>query len=152
MNKEFLTTSISESNSLMEAELNFLRALKYTKEKAPNLKIYYLIGTVTSDGPEHVDKNLQLLKQRSQKAGEVIDGIVFSAADIFNQKLFKRFDSNGAVNQDYLNFWEDILKSGLITDLIRTPRWEKSMGASHENRIASQEKIIIHDYSDFVIE
>lgn len=152
MNKEFLTTSISGSSSLLEAELNFLEALKYIKEQSPDLLIYYLIGTVTSDGPEYIERNLQLLKERSQKAGEVLDGIVFSAADIFNQQLFDRFDKRGAVNQDYLDFWEDILKSGFITDIIRASGWEKSMGASHENKIASQEGIAIHDYSDFVTE
>ena len=150
MTREFLGNSVSEAKDLKEAELNFLKALGSLRKQNPDLKIYYLIGTVTSDGPEHIDRNLQLLKERSQKAGNVVDGIVFSAADIFNQQLFNRFDESGAKNQDYLDFWEHVLKSGFITDLIRTPGWEKSMGASQENRIALQEKITIHDYPNIV--
>lgn len=152
MSKEYLIQSVSDTFTLSEAEINFLDALKTLREKYPKTKIYYVIGTVTSDGPEHIDENLQILKKRSTLLGHEVDGIVFSAADIFNQKLFDRFNSNGAVNQDYLNFWEHILESKLITDIVRTPRWEKSMGASHENRIASRVGISIHDYSDFITE
>ena len=146
MSKEFLMESVFPATTINDAQTRFLSALEKTRIENPGIKICYVIGTVTSDGPEHIDENLRLLKDRSAKVAEHFDGIVFSAADLFNQTLFARFDGAGAKNQDYLNFWETIIRSGFITDIVRTPRWELSIGASHENRIANEVDLQIHNY------
>ena len=152
MSKEILSKSVAETWTLAEAEEKFTQALELISRTKPSEKIYYVIGTVTSDGPEYIERNLKLLKDRSENVSNVLKGTVFSAADIFNNTLFDRFDAKGAVNQDYLDLWEHVLKTGYITDIVRTPGWEKSGGASHENRIAKMTGIAIHDYSEFVCE
>lgn len=138
--------SVQPATTITDARVRFLSALEKVTHDTPEIKICYVIGTVTSEGPEHIDENLKLLKERSSKVAEHFDGIVFSAADLFNQTLFQRFDSAGAKNQDYLNFWEEVIRSGYITDIVRTPKWQLSRGASHENRIATEVGIGIQDY------
>ena len=148
MNKELLIESVSLSRTLDEARIKFLSALEKTTRERPGIKICYVIGTVTSDGPEHIQENLKLLKERSAKVAETFEGIAFSAADLFNQTLFDRFNKVGAKNQDYLDFWEAIIKSGYITDIVRTPKWQLSIGASHESKIAIEGGLQVQDYSE----
>jgi len=145
--KESLIKSVSKSITIEEAEKCFIGALSEIKKERPNIDIYYVIGAVTSDGQEFIERNLELLKERTKEANRKLPkAIVFSAGDIFNKKLFKRFDSHGAVNQDYLDLWEKVLNSGFIDCIIRTPDWGRSVGATHENKVAHQKSLRVYDY------
>jgi len=146
--KEALIKSVSKTKTIEKAGGKFIDALDKIRKEHPEMKIYYVIGTVTSDGPEFIERNLGILKSISENVGHKLNkSVVFSAADIFNDKLFRRFNSHGAVNQDYLNFWDKVISSGCIEGIVRAPGWERSAGASHESNTAHSKKLIIHDYS-----
>lgn len=149
--KEILIKSISKKETIEEAEKCFLSALGKIKKDRPNMDIYYVIGPVTSDGQEFVERNLELLKEKAKEVNHRLPkAVIFSAGDIFNKTVFKKFDSHGAVNQDYLNFWEKVLNSNFVNGIIRIPGWERSVGASHENRIAHQKSLSVYDYSTLI--
>lgn len=146
--KEALVKSVSKTKTIEKAGEKFISALDKIKKQHPEMKMFYVIGTVTSDGPEFIERNLETLKSISKDVSQKLNkSVVFSAADIFDSKLFKRFNSHGAVNQDYLNFWDKVIGSGHINGIVRAPGWERSVGASHENNIAFLNHLIVHDYS-----
>jgi hypothetical protein len=145
--KESLIKSVSKTNTIEEAGKCFINSLGEIKREHPDLQIYYVIGAVTTDGQEFIERNLELLKEKAKEVNRKLPkAVVFSAGDIFNRKLFKRFDSHGAVNQDYLDLWEKVLGSGFVDSIIRTPDWGRSVGATHENNIAHQKGLRVYDY------
>lgn len=148
--KTELIESIASSNTLNEARERFLSSLAEIKQHNPELRVYYVIGIVTSEGPAFVERNLQLLQERVRKVEEKVGGLVLSAADIFNRELFEKFDTMGATNEDYLNFWEEVLSSKHITDVVRAPGWKRSEGARHENKTAKRLGLPTHDYKDVI--
>ena len=148
--KESLKDAIVSSNTINEAEEKLISTLDEIRHQNPEIRVYFVSGIVTSDGPSFVKRNLQVLQDRALRIAEKVDGIVFSAANIFNSELFKKFDSAGATNEDYLIFWERVLNSGQITDVVMTPRWEESGGARRENETAITIGLQIHDYQDII--
>lgn len=65
MSKETLIESVANTFTLPDAQTGLLNALKRIREKNPDKKILYVIGTVTSDGPNKIEENLKLLRERS---------------------------------------------------------------------------------------
>lgn len=106
------------------------------------IKIGYVSGIITSDGEEHVDRNMELLRRNTSRIRESVDFPVFSAADIFHNESYDKFD--GVDEHEWYVFWRNVLKSGYIREVFMTPRWEHSAGAKDEFAAAGEAGILVN--------
>lgn len=123
-----------------------IAALRKIQEKHPGAIVGYVAGSVTSDGPEYVDQNVQRLAQYAKRLRKRVSPYVFSTQEIFDKTHQDEINDKGEEAQVELRrFWRDIQDSGYITDLFMTPGWERSAGARDEHEAALQNpKIKIH--------
>ncbi len=142
--KEILRTSVKDSVSLDQVYNSVVYIFEGLIIKTGQKRLGFVSGTVTSDGEEFIQKNLKRLDAYTAHLKTTNKIPLFSANDIFSDELFKVLDANGAINEDYLNFWRRILYSGYVTDVFMTPRWEKSHGATQEHLTARKLGITIH--------
>lgn len=106
------------------------------------VKVGYVSGIITSDGKEHIDRNMALLKRNTSKIRESVGFPVFSAADIFHNESYDKF--GGIEEHEWYAFWRNVLKSGYITEVFMTPRWEHSAGAKDEFATAGEAGILVN--------
>lgn len=111
-------------------------------------RIGYVAGIITSDGPEHIEKNLQKLEKCTQRIKQRESIVVFSAVDVFDEELFIRLKASTLPQDSWWIFWREVLGSGHITDIYMTPRWQESTGARDEHETATKVGIAIHYEKD----
>lgn len=130
-----ISLAMHKPENLIQARESIALLLTGLRKKFKEFPITYVIGAVTSDGPEHEDENLAILKNYTQltRHSGVLGPFVFSAADVFDKDSFRKFNNAGAKNIDYINFWRSLIRSGLIDNIARTPSWVRSSGAKVEN-------------------
>jgi len=121
------------------ARFELTRIFKEVK-RHPGATIGFVSGIVTSDGPEHIARNLQTLSAYAHqiRRGGLFGPNIISPADVFNIPLIAKFDNLGAKESDYLKFWRELLRSRLIDFVFMTPGWKRSQGATQEYIIAKQ--------------
>lgn len=77
---------------------------------------------------------------------------MFSAIDVFSSEIYERLaEWKLPFNEREVkarSFWRKILKSGHVTDIFMTPRWEKSKGATDEHKTAKEIGLKIHYIKD----
>jgi len=136
---EEIAKAVEKSNSLVEVrEALFNLFARY--RQAGCKRIGYVSGAITADGRENIPKNIAKL---ASFTGQIRLGCgfpVFSATDVFDDKLFKRLDAAGFVNADWEIFWREVLggEQMFVTDMFMTPGWERSRGATDEHRVAQK--------------
>lgn len=128
-----------------------IKLFKITKN-GKGTKIGYVAGIINSDGLEHFETNRKRLAAYVEKLRRIHKFPVFSAVDVFSNNVYAQleemtlsFDEREAKMR---SFWREILKSGCVTDIFMTPRWDKSKGASDEHKIAKQIGLRIHYIED----
>lgn len=136
---------MNEAADLDEGYYKLSALFRNLKRQNSTLPITYVAGIVTSDGPQNIDKNMQMLSVYVDRliSDNRFGPQVFSASDVFNRPLFAKFDNAGAENSDYLNFWVKILRTKTVDNLLLTPGWRRSNGATAENNVAKQVKLNI---------
>lgn len=107
-------------------------------------RVGYVAGIITSDGAQHIDRNLRLLSNHTQTLDAQHNFPIISAPLIFDKFLIARLEGQGAKNEDFMHFWRSILASGHITDIFFTPRWQESAGAQDEFETAKRLGLRIH--------
>lgn len=149
---ERLHEQLENTETLIHAEEVLREALTDLKEKSPDTQIFYVAGKVTSDGfePEKIEKNLDILRERTSDIRFELQIPILSAADVFDMKSIEKYSFTGATNDDYLKLWINILASGLINGIIMTPNWETSVGATAEHDLAKEKSLQIYYYEDII--
>ncbi len=111
-------------------------------------RIGYVAGIITSDGPEYFQANRKRLADYVKKLRKIHKFPMFSAIDVFSSEVYERLKEwklpFAEREMKVRSFWRKILKSGHVTDIFMTPRWEKSKGASDEHRTAKKIGLKIH--------
>src|SRR3989344_5250014 len=147
--KHKLRKAVTNCNTLEEVLNEVVRVFKDIKETSE--RIGFVSGIVTSDGPIHIQRNLLRLENFTQTLSQKTNFPLFSARCVFTDELYRVLDEGGAKNDDYLAFWDKLLRSGYVTDVFMTPRWEKSMGATNENKLANSLALKIHYVEEMVL-
>lgn len=118
------------------------------RKKSTGKRLGYVAGIITSDGKEHMQRNIDILANHTERIKEKYGFPIFSAVDIFGNGVYQRLDD---FNQEellreklFLEFWRKILSSGHITDIFMTPRWNESKGAIDEHKTAKKLGLKIH--------
>jgi len=142
--KEKITEAVKESNSLTQVRDALFDVFKEYRA-AGHDRIGYVSGVVTSDGPAEIPNNIRRLSSFTDRTRKKYPFPIFSATDVFDDKLFRRLDAAGFVNDDWIAFWKEVLgaEEKFVTDMFMTPRWEKSRGATDEHRTAQEMGMII---------
>jgi len=110
-------------------------------------KLGYAPGMISSEGPEHIERNRKRLQEITRELEAKKGFPIFCASDVLNAEVIQILHKSLLV-EDFLKFWRDILGSGYITDIFMTPGWEKSVGARDEHKIAQSLNLKIF-YLDF---
>lgn len=127
--------------------------------KRQGFEINYVAGIVTSDGPEMVQEYFEILNKFVAKLSvNNLNKFFFSSHDIFNMVVKNDDGTEVKLKQylitkcnfqhaDFMNFWRQLLESGLITKIYLAPGWQRSKGASEECDIALEQNIEIEELS-----
>lgn len=135
--KEKIAVAVKEANSLAQVRDSLFSVFKEYRQSG-NDRIGYVSGVITSDGHEHIQRNIERLVKFTEHIRTQNGFPIFSATDVFDDALFTRLNAAGFKNPDWVVFWREVLgaKEKFVTDMFMTPRWEKSQGATDEHRMA----------------
>lgn len=115
-----------------------------------------MAGIINSDGPEYSEINREKLANHVEKLRKIHKFPMFTAIDVFPLEIYNNLEewklSFEEREEKVRNFWREILKSGHVTDIFMTPRWEKSKGASDEHETAKKIGLKIHYVQDTPID
>ena len=146
---------IRETTSLPEVQEGLLRVFRTVKEAEPQQRIGVVSGIITSEGDEFMERNIRRLHLYTAHLSQLHNFPVFSSVDVFGNGLYsqiKEFSFERELREKhFVDFWRGVYRSGHLTDVFMTPRWEKSSGARDEHAISLEEQIAIH-YVDPVAE
>ncbi len=120
----------------------FINILTDTRRRWPRLGV--ISGVVSSEGREHIPRNMQTLREHEGIIRSEVDYPVFSCADVFSPKVYAQIALDGLTNQSFIEFWQRVFEEGKITDVFMTPRWEISEGARDEFETATRLGLQIH--------
>jgi len=137
--------AVKESNTLDEVRDSLFTLFRHLREGGIQ-QIGYVSGPITADGPDNIDRNLEILEKNTETVRSAHDYPVFSPTDVFDKELFDRLNANGFKNPDWEVFWEELLTANekFITDIFMTQGWERSHGSTCEFNSAKQVEIEIH--------
>lgn len=143
--KERLTKAVQDAANLTEVGLAIIQVCQELRARGFN-RIGYVAGPVTADGSEFISRNIRRLHLYTSAIEAGASGVtpIFSCTYVFTPELFARIDTAGAKNGDYEIMWQQVLKSGQITDVFMTSGWERSHGATDEHNTAQQLGLRIH--------
>ena len=139
--------ALKSAKTLNHVREELIKLFKVTKN-GKTTKVGYVAGVMYSEGLEFAQTNLKKLSSHAEKLRKTLDFPMFTAVDVFPPEVYKNleewelpFDRREAKVRD---FWRQILKSGHITDIFMTPRWDKSKGATDEHKTAKEIGLRIH--------
>lgn len=140
--------ALTSSTTLHHVKRNLVKLLKITKKKNGFTRIGYVAGVISSEGPKYFEMNRKRLVSYARKLREIHEFPIFSAVDVFSDNIYAQLEEMALPFDEkevkIRSFWRKILKSGCVTDIFMTPRWERSKGASDEHRTAKQIGLKIH--------
>jgi hypothetical protein len=118
-------------------------------------QVAYVAGIIGSKGQEFEDFNraeLKRIAEEYRKADETV--FTFTSPDVFTKGLFARLEESRLERNErrllLIEFWRGVLGSGQVNNLILTPGWRESMGATDEYNVAVNLGISIHDIEQSV--
>lgn len=136
--------TLKHASTLSEVLTALIISFEDAKKRKKINQIGYVSGMITSEGVEHIPKNILILKNHSLLLRQELLYPVFSAPDVFTDEMFIQIDADNIPYDHWIYFWRDVLKSGHITDVFMAPRWEKSKGATDEFETATELGLTIH--------
>lgn len=136
---------VAKDNVTLDQKLSAITKLLSSVLKLdPTLRIRYLAGRVTSDGPDFISQNLTKLNTYTDELEKKYGQYVFSAEDVFaDEKYWMKNITSKDLKHIYVEFWQKLLKGG-VTDMYMSPGWETSNGATFEHEFAQKNCIKIH--------
>lgn len=140
--------ALKNSKTLHHVRRNLIRLFEDTKLKNKTNRIGYVAGIINSDGPEYYRANRKRLTDYVKKLGEIHKFPMFCAVNVLSSEVYEKLAewklpfSEREVKAR--SFWRKILKSGHVTDVFMTPRFEKSEGALDEHKTAKKIGLTIH--------
>lgn len=138
---------LKNTKNLVHVRIELFKLFQQTKNSTET-KIGYVAGIINSDGPEYLQRNRKRLVDHARKLRKIHKIPMFTAVDVFPEEIYKNLEewklSFEKREAKVRNFWRKILKSGHVTDIFMTPRFEKSKGATDEHRTAKKTSIRIH--------
>lgn len=137
--------ALQEARSLAETR-DLLLELFRAERSGGLTDIGYVSGMISSDGPEHIQRNRERLRAITEEVRQRENVAIFSAVDVFNDQLFPKLEVLGYPNEDWIQFWREILDTPerFVTSVFMTPRWEESRGARDEHEVALRMGITIY--------
>lgn len=137
--KEILFRPLIGAQTLTEAQRRIIPVIE--KLWTPEKRLGYVAGIIASDGPDNIQRNIQLLGESVERIQTHIEFPIFSAIDVFGEtglwdKYIPLFIERKITDEDFMSFWRNVIYSGFITDIFMAPGWERSNGASDEEKIA----------------
>lgn len=142
---------LKNAKNLVHVRTELFKLFKATKNGAET-KIGYVAGIINSDGPKYFQRNRKRLVNHAAKLRKQHKFPMFTAVDVFPEKIYKNLEewklSFEKREAKVRNFWRKILKSGHVTDIFMTPRFEKSKGATDEHKTAKKVGLKIHYVKD----
>ena len=140
--------TLKNAKNLIHVREELIRLFK----EARTTKIGYVAGVIYSEGPEFADNNLKKLSFYAEQLRALHDFPMFTAVDVFPHEVYNNLEEWKLSFEErevkVRQFWREILKSGHVTDIFMTPRWEKSKGALDEHKTARQLGLEIHYVED----
>lgn len=103
-------------------------------------------GMISSDGPQHIPRNLDTLRNYTELLRRASLFPVYCAADAFPIGFLNKLPKYP--QSKWILFWREILASRLVTDILLIPRWNLSEGARDEHETAHRLGLTVH-YVDF---
>lgn len=140
---EAIIENVARANTLEEVKSGVIHVFEEARKNGA-MRIGYVSGIISSDGPEFVERNVRILQQYTENVRGMHGFPIFAPTEVFTEEVFKRINAHEIPVQDWLDFWKDILEAGYITDIFMTPRWEKSVGATDEYNNATRLKLLVH--------
>lgn len=114
------------------------------------LEIHYVAGTISSDGDEHIERNLaELLRFQHEVALNLGEkALVLTSPAIFTSSIYsqlKIFDMPRSKRELHMqSFWDKIIASGYVSGIHFAPNWVRSIGAKLEHEAAIQRGVNIY--------
>lgn len=146
--KSEIYQAIKHSTNLVHVREGMFEVFQTISEAEPNQKIGYVSGLISSEGPQHIERNMRRLEAYTELVRKQYGFPVFSATDVFGNGRFGQIEEfyfeKELREQHFIGFWRAVLGSGHITDVMMTPRWEISAGAKEEFAIAQEKEMKIH--------
>lgn len=146
--------ALRNAKTLLHVKKELVKLFETTKKKKDICKIGYVAGIISSDGPKYFEINRKRLANYVKKLRRIHKFPMFSAVDVFSDNIYAQLEemalSFAEREEKMRSFWGKILRSGHVTDIFMTPRWDKSKGATDEHRIAKRIGIAIHYIEDKV--
>lgn len=143
--KERIEEAVKNAKNINEVKDSVLSVLKEFKSDGA-IRIGYVAGLVTSEGPENIDKNVRRLVKFTEHVRAQNDFPIFSSTDVISDELFKKLGLEEFQKTDWEKFWRDILgaEGRYVTDIFMTPKWEISRGSKDEHKVAKEVGMRIH--------
>jgi len=140
--KDILYESLKDLETLEEIQEALIDEL--AKVRKSHDRAGYVAGLISSNGLEEIPKNLESLLHHTEALRGQKEFPVFSAPEVYVKNRLDQLIESGYKQNDFINSWREILKSGHVTDIFMTPGWENSFGASDEHETAKELGIRIH--------
>lgn len=142
-----IVTALKSAKNLIHVRQELIKLFKQIRN-GKVARIGYVAGILNSDGPQHFERNRKRIAEHAGVLRKIHKFPIFSAVDVFSDEIYFRmeewklpFEKREA---KAIFFWREILKSGHVTDIFMTPRWEKSKGATDEHKTAKKLGMSIH--------
>ncbi len=140
--------ALKNATTLSHVKKELVKLFEVTRNKNGNIRIGYVSGVITSDGPKHIHNNRKRLELHTNRLRKSQSFPIFSAVDVFTNEIYNRIiETTLPFDEREVKlrlFWNEILTSGHVTDIFMTPRWEKSKGATDEHKTAKKIGLTIH--------
>lgn len=140
--------ALKNVTTLLDVKKELVKLFEITRKQKSILKIGYVAGIINTDGSEYIEINRKKLANHTKQLRTLHGFPIFSAIDVFSTEVYNRLLEQELSFEErekiFRGFWREILKSGHVTDIFMTPRWEKSKGATDEHKIARKVGLTVH--------
>ncbi len=139
-----IQNAIQHSIDLEDIKKNLFKLFRQLR-KNEYQNIGYVSGIITSNGPQHISKNLKMLEKYTTELRRKHNYPIFSATDIFSQKIFEQINAQNLTTQNWNNFWKELIghPQKYISHIFMTPGWKQSQGAKQEHLVAKKNELQI---------
>jgi len=147
-------SSLKSATTLIHVRKKLIKLFKSTKNQTGRgiIRIGYVAGILTSDGLKYFERNRKIIAKYTDQLRKVHKFPMFSTVDVFSDEVYSRLEEYKLSFEEreakLRNFWREIFKSGYVTDIFMTPRWNKSKGATDEHKTAKESGLRIHYIED----
>ncbi len=145
--KSILKTIVPTNTKIEVVESDLIGILSKIKRNNAE-RLGFVSGIISSDGERHIPANMEALNLYTEFYRDYTPFPVFSASDIFHPWTVGKFN---LTKPEWSTFWTNILKSGNITDVFMTPRWNFSFGSIEEQKTAKELKLKLHYHQNKTI-